>query len=100
MPENLSEKEIRKELSRVKHPAIDRSLVELGIVKNITFQGNQVEVTMALPFPNIPILDDLVDSLREPVEKIGGEFRVELTVMNEEERYAFLVMEKESWKAG
>jgi len=98
MPENISKKEIRKKLSRVKHPAIDRSLVELEIVKNITFKGNKVEVTMALPFPNIPILDDLVDGLRGPVEKFGWEFRVKLTVMNEEERHAFLAMEKESWK--
>ena len=84
--------------NKVKHPAIDRSLIELGIVKNIAFEGNTVEVTMALPFANIPILGDLVDSLREPIEKSGGEFKVKLTEMNEEERQAFLTMEKESWK--
>ena len=98
MPENILEEKIRKELSRVKHPAIDRSLVELGIVKNITFNGNKTEVTIALPFPHIPILGSLVDSLREPVEKLGGEFKVKLTRMNEEERQAFLAMEEESWK--
>jgi len=98
MPENISQEQIRKQLARVKHPAIDRSLVELGIVKNITFNGNKTEVTMALPFPNIPILGDLADSLREPVEKSGGEFEVKLTQMNEEERQAFLAMEEESWK--
>jgi len=98
--ENTSEEEVRKELSRVQHSAIDRSLVELGIVKNIAFKGNKVEVTMALPFPNIPILDDLVDSLREPVEKIGAKFEVKLTLMNGEERQPFLAMEKESWRSG
>lgn len=98
MFESISEEEIRQKLAKVKHPAIDRSLIELGIVKNIAFEGNTVEVTIALPFANIPILGDLVDSLREPVEKSGGEFKVKLTEMNEEERQAFLTMEKESWK--
>ncbi len=98
MFESISEEEIRQKLAKVKHPAIDRSLVELGIVKNIAFEGNIVEVTIALPFANILILGDLVDSLQEPVEKSGGEFKVKSTKMNKEERQAFLTMEKESWK--
>ncbi len=53
---------------------------------------------MALLFPNIPILDGLVDNLREPIEKFGGEFKVKLTEMNKEERQAFLAMEEEGWK--
>ena len=100
MVENISEEEIRKVISQVKHPAIDHTLVDLGIVKDVAVEDNKAKVTLALPFPRIPILDNLVNSLREPIEKLGGEFEVKLTVMNQEELQKFLAMEQEGWKGG
>jgi len=73
---------------------IERKVEELKKSRPI----HSPKVSMALLFPNIPILDSLVDSLREPIEKFGGEFKVKLTEMNKEERQAFLAMEEEGWK--
>ena len=98
MVENISEEEIRKVISQVKHPAIDRTLFDLGIVKDVVIEDKKVRVTLALPFPGIPILDDLVNSLREPIERLGGEFEAKLTVMNQEELQKFLAMEQEGWR--
>jgi len=47
----------------VKHPAIDRTLTELGILKDITVEGDTVFVTLAFPFPGIPIRELLVESV-------------------------------------
>lgn len=84
-------------LEKVKHPAIDRSLPELGIVKEIAVKDGKVVITMALPFPGIPIKDQLVSSIREPIEKLGVEVEVKQTIMNQEELQAFLKKEQESW---
>jgi metal-sulfur cluster biosynthetic enzyme len=80
------------------HPAIDRSLIDLGIIKDIVVRDNIVILTLALPFPEIPIKEYLVNSVREPITKLGLELEIKITVMSQQEREAFLAMEQESWK--
>lgn len=98
MAENVSEEEIRKAMAQIKHPAIDRTLIDLGMVKDITIEGNKITVTLAVPFPGIPIKDLLVSNVREQIKKLGAKVEVKLTVMNQQELQAFLAMEQESWK--
>jgi len=94
---NISEKDILDLLAKVKHPAINRTLRELGIIKDVSIKDNKVLITMALPFPNIPIIDQLVSSIKEPIEKLGVEVEVKQTVMSQEELQAFLKMEEDGW---
>jgi metal-sulfur cluster biosynthetic enzyme len=75
-------------------------LVDLGIVKKVYVKDSKVMLIMAFPFPNIPIADHLVNSVREPIEELGAEVEVKITVMNQEELERFLAMEQESWKGG
>jgi len=97
MAKNISENDILNLLDKVKHPAINRTLHELGIIKDISTKDNKVLITMALPFPNIPIIDQLVSSIKDPIEKLGVEVQVKQTIMNQEELQAFLKMEEEGW---
>jgi len=94
---NISEKDILDLLAKVKHPAINRTLRELGIIKDVSIKDNKVLITMALPFLNIPIIDQLVSSIKEPIEKLGVEVEVKQTVMSQEELQAFLKMEEDGW---
>ena len=98
MAENISEENVRKVMAQIKHPAIDRTLIDLGMIKDITIEGNKVTVTLTVPFPGIPIKDLLVNSVREPIEKLGAKVEVKLAVMNQQELKAFIAMENESWK--
>ncbi len=102
MAKEKSEEDIRQVVAEIKHPAIDRTLVDLGVVKGITVKGNKVLVTMALPFPGIPtqVRDYLVNSVVEQIKKLDVEVEVDVTIMNQEELQAFLDMEQESWKGG
>ena len=102
MAKGKSEEDIRQVVAEIKHPAIDRTLVDLGVVKEITVNGNKVLVTMALPFPGIPtqVRDYLVNSVVEQIKKLDVEVKVDVTIMNQEELQAFLDMEQESWKGG
>lgn len=94
----ITEQEAREILEEVKHPAIDMSLIRLGIIKEIEVQDNDVKVIMAFPFPNVPIKDMLVDSVKRPLEERGISFEIETTVMDREELRDFLALEKEGWK--
>ena len=97
MAKNISEKDIFNLVDKVKHPAINRTLRELGIIKGLSIKDNKVLITMALPFPNIPIIDQLVSSIKEPIEKLGVEVEVKQTIMNQKELQAFLKMEADDW---
>ena len=97
MAKNISEKEILNLLDQVRHPAINHTLRELGIIKELSIKDNKVLITMALPFPGIPIKDQLISSIKEPIEKLDAELEVKQTVMSQEELQAFLKMEAEGW---
>jgi len=100
MGESISEEAVRGAIAGVKHPAIDRTLLELGIVKEISVQNDKAAVLLAFPFPNIPIRDQLIDSLREPIEGLGAEVEFKVTVMTQEELQRFLALEADGWKGG
>lgn len=100
MSKNISEQDVRKVLAWVKHPMIDRSLLDLGIIKDIRVESDKIEITLAFPFPNIPIQKQLISSVREPMTKLGAEVEVKITVMNQEELQKFLAMEQDAWRGG
>jgi metal-sulfur cluster biosynthetic enzyme len=98
MAKDITEEDVRKAVAQVMHPAIDRTLIDLGMIKDITVGDNLATLTLALPFPEIPIKEYLINSVREPITKLGIEVEIKITVMSQQEREAFLAMEQESWK--
>ncbi|MCD6281365.1 MAG: metal-sulfur cluster biosynthetic enzyme [Deltaproteobacteria bacterium] len=94
----LKEDEVKKIISEVMHPAINLSLVELGMVKDIVVEKGRVSMKLMIPFPNIPILDYLISSLKRPLEQIGADVDIEVKQMSEEEVQYFLNKERENWK--
>ena len=100
MTEELSEKDVQNLIAQVKHPAIDRTLVELGIVKSVSVEDKKVKILFAFPFPNIPIGDQLISSIVDVVEGHGWETGTETTIMTPEEVQRFLSMEQQGWTGG
>ncbi len=100
MAGNISEEDVHQAIKQVMHPEINRTLLELGMVKDITLKNDEVRLTLVLPFLGIPvsIKDDLMNSLRQAVMKLGVKIEVRVAEMNQEERLAFLAMEQENWK--
>ncbi len=96
----LTIEEAWKAIENVPHPSINDTLKNLGIAKDLAVDGNTVTLTIAIPFPNVPILNDLAVSLVEPLTQLGAEVYVEVVVMTDEERERFLQLEKEGWKDG
>jgi metal-sulfur cluster biosynthetic enzyme len=94
----ISREDVENALAQVKHPAIDCSLADLGIVKEVKVEDETIFVTMAFPFPNIPIKEYLIKSVKTPLEKLGADVIVEITVMSQKELQEFLALEKENWK--
>ena len=100
MTKSISEEDVHQAIGQVMHPEINRTLVELGMVKDIALRDDEITLTLALPFLAIPvsIKDYLVNSLHQAVMKLGAKIEVTVAEMSQEERLAFLAMEQESWK--
>ncbi len=94
----IKEQEILKVISAVKHPAIDYSLLDLGIIKDIEIEGNTVALKFVFPFPNIPIADTLINSVKMPLNNIGCSLFSDVILMTDEEKAKFMQMEAEAWK--
>ncbi len=100
MAKNISKEDVQNAIAQIKHPAIDSTLVDLGIVKEVSVKENKVTIVMAFPFPFIPIGDYLVNSVKNPIENLGAEVEVKITVMDENERQRFFALEEKNWKGG
>ena len=100
MVTNISLQDVQEAIGRVIHPAISRTLVDLGMVKDVRLHGKEARLTLFLPVLSIPapVKDYLVNSLREAVAALSVQLEVEIAEMSEEERQAFLAKEQESWK--
>jgi len=97
--ENIpSIEDVTQEIANVMHPSIDRSLMDLGMIRDIALTGNTASLSLLLPFPGIPILSFLEKHLKESVKPLGVDLTIKIANMNQEEIQKFLAMEKEAWK--
>jgi len=88
----ITGKQVFNALRGVMHPEMKRNLVELGMIKDVAAENSEVTVTLALPFMEIPIKDNLVQSVREAVKELDAdlEVQVDLVEMGQQERAAFM----------
>lgn len=90
--------ELREAIGMVMHPAINFPLIKLGIIREYRIEEKNVFVTFALPFPNIPIKDMLVNSVEEPINSLGYSMEFTIDMMTDNERENFLTLENSGWK--
>ena len=98
MEKESSIEEVTQALSKVMHPSIDRSLIDLGMAKDIALAGKTASLTLLTPFPGIPILSLLKELLTESLRPLSIDLEIVVGQMNQEELQDFLAMEKEAWK--
>lgn len=89
---------ILQKLEEIKHPAIDYSLIKLGILTDIRLVNNKLDAVFAFPFPNIPIAEQLISSVAIKTQGMNLVFNYTTRVMDQDERERFLQLEGEAWK--
>jgi len=76
-------------ITKIEHSAINHSLYDLGIIESYEIKENNVQIMMALPALNIPILDMLINSFKQPMETMQANAEVDTIVMTQEELQKF-----------
>ena len=102
MVDIISEKDIRNALKKVMHPVVQRSLMDLGIIKQIVVKDENVMITLKFPFvgkpaEHIATREKILNSVREQVEMLGMKVELKQAQMNREDFQSFLAMERETW---
>ena len=92
----VDEQQVHQALREVKHPESGRSLMELGMIRDIRVDDKQVGFTVVLPFMNVPIKDQIVNEARAAVEGLPGVegVDVELAEMTQQERARFMAAQE------
>ncbi|MGD2155751.1 MAG: Mrp/NBP35 family ATP-binding protein [Anaerolineales bacterium] len=101
MTYHVSRSDIFQVLGQVRHPEIQkRNLVELGMVPEVIVEGTQVHVLLALPSPDAPIKQELVEAVHQAVTGLEEELEVEvqLTEMGDAQKAIFQSLVSEELK--
>ncbi|NPA95464.1 MAG: Mrp/NBP35 family ATP-binding protein [Thermodesulfobacteria bacterium] len=84
----ITREQVIEALKKVNDPELNKSLVDLGMVKDIEIAGPHVRVTIALTMAGCPLKDKIKSDVKEALSAIPGigEVRVVLTTMTSAER--------------
>jgi ATP-binding protein involved in chromosome partitioning len=85
-----TEAQVIDALRPVEDPELHRSIVDLGMVRGVGFEGERVRITVALTVAGCPLRAEITNRVSGAVEALPGVSGVELdfTVMTDEERQA------------
>ena len=85
-----TESQVIDALRPVEDPELHRSIVDLGMVRGVGFEGERVRITVALTVAGCPLRAEITNRVSGAVEALPGVSGVELdfTVMTDEERQA------------
>jgi len=84
----LEKEQVLDALRDVIDPELRRSIVDLGMVREIDIHDTRVVVTIALTVPNCPLRDEIARDAGQAVDALASDLDVEivLTAMTDEER--------------
>jgi serine O-acetyltransferase len=74
---------IRASLYEVIDPEAGINVVEMGLIRDIFVDGEQVEVQVLLDNPHCPLVEYLVDQIRRKVKGINGIQNVQITLLDQ-----------------
>ncbi|MCK4552723.1 DUF59 domain-containing protein [Candidatus Pacearchaeota archaeon] len=87
---------IRKVLKKAIHPELNKSLIELGMIRNIKIEKNKIIIVLVLPFLHVPIREQLVEIIKQAIKKSCDILpKIKIKEMNQKEKKKFGDMVKE-----
>lgn len=78
--EGMDQGQVLAALQGVIDPEVGISVVDLGLIRDITVNGNRVDITMTLTTAACPLADYLVEQVRRKISNICPDVQVEVTL--------------------
>ncbi len=86
----VTQENIEKALRKVIDPHVGMSVVDMGMIRDIAIEGNEVEVKMVLTAPGCPLASYLVEQVRKAAEGVAGVEKAKVTLLDEPWSPAFI----------
>ncbi len=84
---SVTEEQVIEALRPVEDPELHRSIVDLGMVKTISINGDAVEVQIALTIAGCPLRSEITNRVTGALSEMGvAHPSIDFTVMTDEER--------------
>ncbi|MBV5305059.1 MAG: Mrp/NBP35 family ATP-binding protein [Desulfobulbaceae bacterium] len=83
----VEERVVRQALQSVLHPKLGKSLIDIGLISDVSIQGESVKVTLALKSYRSPLRSFLTSQIEKAVGALPGvaSVQVEIAIMSREE---------------
>jgi len=83
----MDEKKIREALQVVLHPKLKKSLVDIGMIRNILIKDNEVTLDLALKSETSPLKNEFISAIEKTVRALPGvsSVHVRVTLLSREE---------------
>lgn len=78
-----TEAQIREALRPVVDPEIGMSVVDMGMIREIVVNGDQVEVKMTLTVPFCPLAGMITEQVRRAAASVEGVKEAKVTLLDE-----------------
>ncbi len=84
----VTETQVRKALAGVMDPELHKSLIDLGMIRQVRIEKDRVEIVLALTTLGCPLRDQIVGDVKQAVGALEGVQTVEvkMTEMTDEEK--------------
>jgi ATP-binding protein involved in chromosome partitioning len=83
MPATLSAESVLEVLQPVQDPELQKSLVDLNMIRNVAIEGGTVRFTLVLTTPACPLREFIVEDCQKAVKTLPGVEQVDITVTAE-----------------
>lgn len=83
MPATLSAESVLEVLQPVQDPELQKSLVDLNMIRNVAIEGGTVRFTLVLTTPACPLREFIVEDCQKAVKTLPGVEQVDVTVTAE-----------------
>jgi len=83
MNNTISKDSVFNALKQVIDPEIGINLVDLGMIKDIEIKDEEITVKMVLTSPFCPMIDYLVEQVKNKVESVAPDTRVIVSMLDE-----------------
>ena len=91
---NISGLDVVDILKSKKHPTLDYSLIDVGMIKDIIVEGKEVSLTIVWPTADYPNKDTIHKSIVDSLENLGAKTKIGEALMKEEELTFYKKVEK------
>ncbi len=86
---SVTREQVIDALRPVEDPELRRSIVDLGMVKNVTIADGRVDVLVALTIAGCPLRAEITNRVTQAIQALGvPQVAIDFTVMNDAEREA------------